>query len=496
MPDLTAIDYINVGKDGTFAHSGSSSTTPQQVEEIFEHLKQNDTEKLVIYFHGGLVSEKTGMEAATTMVTHFTKTSDKRHTVSFVWETGPKEIIMQNWQHILDKTGSSFFQDAMKFVIKIAAKKLGIKDGKGGDGGDYISDGTIEAEKYKQFPFEELDKEMDGKGGPEAFSEGPYAEMEFLADLEKESQLLISNDASEAFKHTTTDDDPALTKELEPTDDGTAKSGGWFTIAKLVAQVAFKVLKRYYHKTHHDFYPTVMEETFRKLYIGSIGTWGWSRIKEKAENMFAGNTGLSGVNLRAGSYFLELLQQHYKERNAAGKKMEIHLIGHSAGSIVICVMLKEVMERYKDLRFENVFFLAPACRTDLFIKNCLPAKDAGHFKKFKLFTMKTENEKKDHCIPYVYTHSLLYMVSGLFETDAEGNGETDAKILGLNEQFKAEGRYANFEELKTVNRFLYSNYMVLSDDNLNEDLSLRSTALKHGDFDNDITTLTSMLNSI
>ena len=82
------------------------------------------------------------------------------------------------------------------------------------------------------------------------------------------------------------------------------------------------------------------------------------------------------------------------------------------------------------------------------------------------------------------------MVSGLFEDDV------DAKIMGLHEQFRIEDRYANFDELKKLNSFINNNKLVLSVDTTNFDESMRSSSLKHGDFDNNINTLRSILKSI
>ncbi len=497
MSDLTALDFINAGKEGTFVDSGKTKTSATQVDELFKYLEEKEMEKLVVYFHGGLVSEKDGLQAAQVMKDNFTSLTEKRHALSFVWETGPKEIVTQNFADIIKKSGSPFYREALDFVIKLVGKRLGIKDTKGG-GGEYLSDSTIAIEKQKPFPFEDLDKQMEGtKGGPGELSIEPHEEREVLAKLERESQQLIKAQATEEFKETTTADDPDLTPELAAgEDDDDSKGFGAIGVIKVVAQIAFNVLKRYFKNTHHDFYPTVVEETFRKLYIGSIGTWGWGSIKNKADKMFADNTGLSGDGLHTGTYFLDKLEAHYKSRIAAHKDFTIHLIGHSAGSIVICALLKTSLEKHPDLKFGTVFFLAPACRTDLFLSHAVPAKDAGVFNKFRMFTMKAENEKKDHCIPYVYTHSLLYMVSGLFEKDANDAGETDAKIMGLSEQYPATGRYADFDELKKLNRFLSDHSVILSDDNINDDLSLRCTALKHGDFDGDVPTLTSILKAM
>lgn len=495
MLTLTPLDYINVGKAGTFADAGVTKTMAKQVDELFEYLTQKNIDTLLVYFHGGLVSEKSGLAAAEVMVANFTKPDERRHAVSFVWETGPKEVILQNFDTISKKARSSFYEEATKFVIKLAAKHLGITDAKGG-GGEYLSDATIKEEKEKEAPFEDLDRQLDDrKGGVEELSLEPAEENELQAKLNRESMVLIRNRATENFKNTTTADDPHLTPELNPTVDDDTKGVG-LAIAKVVAKIAFRVLKRFFKKTHHDFYPTVMEETFRTLYVGNVGTWGWNSIKDKAHKMFSDNTGLSGEQLHAGSYFLNLLQQHYNDRIKEAKPFKVHLVGHSAGSIVICYLVKSVMDRFKDLRFESIFFLAPACRIDLFLSHCKPAIETGHFKKFKMFTMKTEKEKKDHCIPVIYTHSLLYLVSGLFEVDQEDKSEIDAKIMGLNEQFMATGRYADFPELTELNNFLKGHDLVLSDDLVNENLSLRCGALKHGDFDNDELTLTAILKSL
>ena len=482
MPILPLLEkqyFINAGKDGTFADSGQVHTTPADVDDIFTYLNDKDIEKLVIYFHGGLVSESSGMTEAALMKTTFAAPADKRHVVSFVWETGPLETIAQNVDQLRNLAGKELFNEALKFVIKLVAKRLGLQDAKGG-GGVYLSDETIQVEKKSVVPFENLDKVVNAKGGGFPELETPRDEAVLKANLAIESKGLIEGEGSEELKNASAP---------EAGDQAGAK--GFISIAITIGEIAFSVLKRYYNKTHHDFYPTIMEEAFKKLSLGTIGTWGWGAMKTKAEAMFADNTGLAGDDLHAGTYFMDALNKHYASRTAAGKTFDIDLIGHSAGSIVICSLLAATTTNFTGLKYKNIFFLAPACRTDYFLAKGKPAIDAGFVDKFKMFTMKEENEKKDHCIPFIYTHSLLYMVSGLFE-----NPDVDAKIMGLHEQFKADGRYAAFPELVALKAFIDANKLVLSDDKTNPDLSMRSNSFKHGDFDNDVFTLTSILNSI
>jgi hypothetical protein len=469
--------FINVGAKGKFTESGAVSSTPEDVDNIFQYLDNSDIERLLVYFHGGLVSEKNGMDAAEVMRAHFANEEKKMHVVSFVWETGPIETIMQNLDKLKKLAEESLFEEVVKFVIKIAARKIGIANARGG-GGVYLTDETIADEKQKEAPFEDLDRELNARGGPGIdIANEDEDSSEFFAELRTESRNLINAEGSEEIKYT-------------PDDNADVPRGGLFAIAKVVAQIAFAVLKRYVKKTDHDFYPTIMEEAFRKICLDKIGNWGWSQMKDKSADMFKSNTDLSGTDLYAGTYFLHHLQKHIDKRIAAGKEIHVDLIGHSAGSIAICNLLLASLNDFGTIKYNNVFFLAPACRTDLFLSTNKKAQENNLYKKFKMFTMQEVYEKKDHCIPVIYTHSLLYLISGILEDDI------DAKIMGLHEQFKAEGRYADFDELRQLKAFIDNNKLVLSSDTGNADDSMRSNSFKHGDFDNDDFTLISILKSL
>lgn len=472
--NLEKIYFMNAGTDGTFSKTGKYYSTPEDAGSIFKFLDKNDIEKLVLYVHGGLVSEQNGMEAALFMKNSFADVKARRHVVSLVWETGAVETGIDILRQL---SAGSLFNEALNFVIKLAAKKLGITEGRGA-GGEVLSDATIAIEKQRIAPFEELDKEVGARGGGNDleidFEEESISN--FYSKLEQESRALILLEGTEAFKNY---------------DDANSKEGrGFLSIAITVAKITFAVLKRYKNKTHHDFYPTVMEETFRKFMGGTLGQLGWGNMKEKARKMFETNEGRSGNQQYVGTYFLSLLDYHARKRNAEGKKFEVELIGHSAGSIVLCHLLKAAAQNFPDLKFNTVFFLAPACRTELFMNTLDEIKGKDVFGKFKMFTMRKEREKEDHCIPAIYTHSLLYLVSGLFEE------ETDAKILGLHEQFSAEGRYADFSELKAARDYIKTGKLVLSDDILHSDLNMRCNALKHGSFDNDKHTIDAILQSL
>jgi hypothetical protein len=460
MEELEKIYYINVGKGGTFARSGQYFTTPEDVDALFEYLKSQDIRRMLVYFHGGLVKEQNGMDAARIIKENFAD-KPENHAVSFVWETGFWETIRENIEEII---ADSDFEDIINFVIKVVGKKIGL-DSRGG--GETLDNATIAFEKQQEEPFETMDRELEGKGGGTPFDEND--EQLFEDKLIADSRSLIM--AETEFEDSSLAD-----------DRGEAK-GGLLTLAIIVGKIAFRVLKRYHKKTQHDFYPTIIEETMRQVYLDRLGRWAWIEMKEKAENMFESNDGISHDKLHAGTYFLAKLQEHAMQMQQEGKAFSIELMGHSAGSIAICHLLVATYKHFAILKYKIVFFLAPACRTDLFLAKGAPALNNNIFKKFTMFTMDESYEKKDYCVKYVYTHSLLYLVSGLFEED-----ETDAKIMGLHEQFQAKGRYENFPELQKLNAFLKNHSLGLSIDTTNAN-NLWTDAIRHGDFDNNEHTL-------
>jgi hypothetical protein len=190
--------YINSGTKGTFTKTGKYYTTPEDAHSIFKFLNENDIEKLLFYVHGGLVSEQSGMEAALFMKESFSDLNSKRHVVSLVWETGPAETALGLLSQF---SRDKIFNEALNFVIKLSAKKLGLKEGKGA-GGEVLSDIVIATEKERIAPFEKLDKEIGARGGPADLNIDFEDEVisDYYSNLVSESKDLIRDQGSEEFK--------------------------------------------------------------------------------------------------------------------------------------------------------------------------------------------------------------------------------------------------------------------------------------------------------
>ncbi|HET9822348.1 MAG TPA: C1 family peptidase [Burkholderiaceae bacterium] len=128
----------------------------------------------------------------------------------------------------------------------------------------------------------------------------------------------------------------------------------------------------------------------------------WGQMKLNAER--AGNHEQGGVRLAV---------QHLKALKAARPKLEIHLVGHSAGSIVLGAMLGQM--RAAGLKAASVRLFAPACTARFALDHYVPAVQDGVLDKrhFHLHLLSDRNERGDSVGPY--RKSLLYLVSRSFE---------------------------------------------------------------------------------
>ena len=105
--------------------------------------------------------------------------------------------------------------------------------------------------------------------------------------------------------------------------------------------------------------------------------------------------------------------------------VRLHLVGHSAGSVVHAHMI-EALGAKTD--FESVSFLAPSLRIDAFDALVRPRLGDGTIKRYQQFHLTDKAEQDDPtCGPY--RRSLLYLVSESFE------GGARTPILGLQKYF-------------------------------------------------------------
>ncbi len=475
---LSPLHYLNASAPhGCFHPTGDHPSNPAQVDALIQYLQEQKVKKLTIHFHGGLVSEHRGIEIAQNMVTNY---KDVSHPLSIVWDSGFLKTIQDRFD-LIEKT--ELFKQLRDIVLKKVYQKLGIEDG--AKGPVPLDDYKIQTEIQSEQPFAQDDQPAREKA--QRWNAAKINANELAIEAELEMEIDTDHALVVAVKSEGPEDEYYRKDHLIPENLSEEGTKGFLPLAiiKPLASVIIRVIKRFWKNTDHDLYPTSVEEILREFYIAEFGAQLWDGMKEKTDLMWADNTGLSGTDQHAGRYLLEALSKHKAQDN----EFILDVVGHSAGSIAICNMLRCIAANYPNLLpLRNIIFLAPACRSDLFVQEVLP--EPHRFTQFRMFTMDDTHERKDNCA-YVYTHSLLYLISGILEK------LPDEHILGLMKHFSDEEPYIKAPELVKIKEFLMKeNRLVLSVSASGAAAGMESHAKAHGKFDNDEATIRSLVSII
>ena len=470
-PPLT---YINIGPHGTFKKSGAVQTTSADIDQFLDYVKLQAVTKLVIHFHGGLISEKSGLAIAQKMAPLYRDAGAVPVTV--VWETGLLETFRSNLTKIHQ---TRVFQKILVWVLKKAAARLGVGvDAKGV--GVEMTDDQVLAELKSDALFENMQIGVGARGGGGPVSEAALPAMQ--GDVAAELELEIDEDFLALV------DEPGQNQQIADamSEPGAAGAKGAVTAVKAawaVAKIVVRVVRRFIDKRDHGFYPTVIEEILREYYLADLGGWLWTGMKDAGADMWKDNAGLIGDARHAGRYFIEGLAAVQQATN-----VKVDLVAHSAGAVAICRLLNVAAANLPQLKFRNVLLLAPAVRSDVFHAEVVsfPAR----FDSLRIFTMSDAFESADRLAGPVYTRSLLYLISGVLE------GTDDEPIVGMERYLSGASPYDS-ADLNSIRTFLTApNRLVLAKTTSPGVDGLRSESVRHGDFDDDPLTRASLVHII
>jgi len=207
--------------------------------------------------------------------------------------------------------------------------------------------------------------------------------------------------------------------------------------------------------------------------FGGVGIWG----SMKASARFAVDPGEG-----AARYVATKLKALC---DANPGRVELHAVGHSAGSIFHAHFLATAVKLGVP-QFRTVQFLAPAVRVDLFRSLLEPLLGAGKgVDRLTIYTMRRRFEKEDDCIG-VYQKSLLYLIYNALEPERR-----EVPILGLQICLTADGTLKKLFGLdgqaSAVGEVVWSPTGEGS-----EAEAKASKAISHGDFDDDAPTMNSV----
>lgn len=230
-------------------------------------------------------------------------------------------------------------------------------------------------------------------------------------------------------------------------------------------------------------------EQFDRLVEGAAGRalkWMWDQMKQNAR--------LAGAPMRrgppAGAPGGTLLLQHLARlQTESGKTLRLHLVGHSAGSLLLGGLLPRMQEL--GLRAESMQLLAPAMTLSEFGRAVLPHLDGPAATRgvgrFAVFGM-TDADEQDDTVGYgnitPYHKSLLYLVSRALEEPG-----SEVPLLGMA-KFHSRPLLPGQQSLDQVLRDRGS---VIVTRGSSTEADALTDARTHGDFDDDKPTMTSVL---
>lgn len=156
-----------------------------------------------------------------------------------------------------------------------------------------------------------------------------------------------------------------------------------------------------------DVSDAIVEKTIGRPFARPI----WSEMKENAQR---------GCTPGRGGDLLVTALLQLKE--TWGNALEIHLVGHSAGSIILGRLLTLLTQRGLGESIASLHLYAPACTVEFANQHYAP--HATLMKRLHVHVLSDDNERDD-TVAAIYRKSLLYLVSNALETDLR------TPILGL-----------------------------------------------------------------
>jgi hypothetical protein len=264
------------------------------------------------------------------------------------------------------------------------------------------------------------------------------------------------------------------------------KTDYWTTIRNILEDAMRKRRPEGVLDSAKDFMLDRLDDALEPIARMLTGKSAWDEMKENAA-LASGPEGGAAIAAQAIASLVK-----------SDPTVEIHIVGHSAGSIFHAYLVRLLTAKGSiktgalagqvghGLKIATCTLWAPACTMDLFEQAYAPAVASGAIDRFALFTLTDKAEQDDNCAR-IYNKSLLYLVSNAFEAQPRIPLFRDGvPILGM-EKFVRENAVLQ-KLLKKANV-----QWVLSPNSDAPGGSGASRALQHGAFDDDEATLRATL---
>lgn len=238
----------------------------------------------------------------------------------------------------------------------------------------------------------------------------------------------------------------------------------WTTITNIIKDAVSRRRPEGLLDATKDFMLDRLDDALEPLARRLTGKSAWDEMKQNA--LAASARG--GAAERVADLLLAL--------RARLPGLEVHLVGHSAGSVLLAPLVDLLGAR--GLVVKTCTLWAPACRVELFTRHYQPALESRQIEKMALFALTDKVEQDDHCAG-IYHKSLLYLISHAFEERPR------IPLFRDGEPFLGMERHIDRALMQRLGVDL-----VLAPNTEPADSLSASGAMHHGDFDDDARTVT------
>jgi len=477
--DFTYI--IQTGKDGRL---DTAVCTRAHVVDVFEHAIRSG-KIVVLHLHGGLVPKESAYEMVNRLQPLYL---DKGFFPIFiVWRTGLFDAV-KNANELVHRP---IFQRLLIRLLKHFVARYGSDIGKAVGPGEEPDDAEVEAELKKrdkgEIPYRDVHPDPDQEEMSNAEEDDLTRSIQGDSELKAEWAIEVKAPAPPpGEKSLRMDEDireEALEEDRKP--GGKAILSG-AVLAEHAVKIAARIIKRYFKHRDHGLHTSIVEEILRELYVDLIGTEIWQFMKQDSSDTFQNNT----KDERGGWLLMGLLGDVVKARHAAGEPLpKVSIVGHSAGSIYAGNLLSYLAKERAlggsswfgiPFQFEKLVFLAPAATCKILAPVLTAHAVAPLVKEFRMYSLSDQDERGYYEVPMLYPGSLLYIISGLLESEDSAKTH-DMPIVGMQRYARATHPFAE-PEVTQVWTFLrqHANQLVWSGDQRGSGLNCDSK--KHGDF--------------
>lgn len=211
----------------------------------------------------------------------------------------------------------------------------------------------------------------------------------------------------------------------------------------------------------------------------------WGGMKSSAEHAVDPPSGSGGSgDIGGGAHYVARQLKAFCDAHAG--QLELHAVGHSAGSIFHSHFLP-LAHGLGVPAFKTAHFLAPAVRVDTFRQHLLEHIGPGRaVESLTLYTMRRDFERQDNCAQ-IYRKSLLYLIFNALED------RRATAILGLEESLRGD---ADLKRLFGLGATSATPSGVVWSPTPGDTGRSASTSQSHGGFDDDAPTMNSIVRRV